>query len=67
MTVLFFLLCFLFWFCLSVCLSVCLFSCAEILTGLEDSHQGLGSKGIENQAKESGLDSGVDRECCGLL
>lgn len=63
MTVLFFLLCFLFWFCLSVCL----FSCAEILTGLEDSHRGLGSKGIEYQAKESGLDSGVNRECCGLL
>lgn len=62
MTVLFFLLCF-----FVLVLSVCLFSCAEILTGLEDSHQGLGSKGIENQAKESGLDSGVDRECCGLL
>lgn len=39
----------------------------EILTGIKDSHRRLGSKGIECQTKETGLDSVVDRECCGLI
>lgn len=60
-----FLLCFLFrvflvfvfWCFVFGCL--CVGWCAEILTGIEDSHRRLGSKGIGCQTKETGLDSVV--------